>query len=297
MAITRVVIPAGGIGTRLLPATKEQPKEMLPLFSPSQNGKLLLKPLVQLVFEQLYDVGIREFCFIVGRGKRVIEDHFTQDTNFLSHLKEKGKENSVADMRAFYKRLDDSNLVWVNQPRPLGFGDAVLKAKRAIGDDDFLVHAGDTYILSTANRHLKFPLEIFRKNGAEAVFVVKQMADVRERGVMEGRNNAPGIYRVRKVVEKPEHPKSNLGIEPVYVFRQSIFEALEKTKPSKSGEIQLTDAIQKIVASGRKVIAWRLNDVYLRLDIGNPESYWQALLHSYSSTFRKLTTYGRNGRG
>lgn len=275
------MIPAAGLGTRLLPATKEQPKEMLPLFAPSHDGKASLKPLLQLVFEQLYDAGIREFFFIVGRGKRVIEDHFTQDANFLSQLHTNGKEHLVADLSAFYRRLDDSNLVWINQPRALGFGDAVLRAKRAIGDDDFLVHAGDTYILSSGNHHLAKPLELFAKSSPEVVFVVKHMADVRERGVMEGREKLEGVYLVDGVVEKPDHPTSNLAIEPVYLFRNSIFEALEKTEPGKGGEIQLTDAIQRIIASGKEVIAWRLDESDLRLDIGNPDTYWQALLLSY----------------
>lgn len=289
MTITKAVIPAAGLGTRLLPATKEQPKEMLPLFAPSHDGKPSLKPLLQLVFEQLYDVGIREFCFIVGRGKRAIEDHFTQDINFLSRLETAGKEDSVEDLSAFYKRLDDSNLVWINQPRALGFGDAVLNAKKIIGDNDFLVHAGDTYIISSGNCHLAKAFEIFAEDRPEAVFVVKDMADVRQRGVMEGREKPAGIYMVDRVVEKPDHSTSNLAIEPVYLFRTSIFEALEKTGPGKGGEIQLTDAIQRIIASGRKVIAWRLNDSDLRLDIGNVDSYWQALALSYNNASRTST--------
>jgi UTP--glucose-1-phosphate uridylyltransferase len=276
------VIPAAGLGTRLLSATKEQPKEMLPLFASSRDGRPTLKPLLQLVFEQLYDVGFREFYFIVGRGKRIIEDHFTQDLSYLASLEGRGKNEHVANLSDFYKRLDDSNLLWINQPSCLGFGDAVLKAKAAIGGDDFLVHAGDTYMLSNDNNHLRRLLEFFAAKKPEAAFIVKRMLDVKARGVIQGREASEGLYSVDKVVEKPDYPISNLAIEPIYLFRPSIFEALEKTQPGKGGEIQLTDAIQIIIDSGREVVAWRLPDSYLRLDIGDPQSYWQALLSSHT---------------
>lgn len=279
--ITRAVIPAAGLGTRLLPATKEQPKEMLPIFTPLENGKCIVKPLVQLVFEQLYDAGIREFCFIIGRGKRVIEDHFTQDLDYPERLNGQGKNHLAADLSAFYRRLDDSNLVWINQPKPLGFGDAVLRAKKTLGDEEFLVHAGDTYIVSAQNEHLHRLLEFFETEIPEIAFIVKQMTDVSQRGVIEGRELSLGLYRVDAVIEKPEYAVSNLAIEPVYLFRPSIFDALEKTRPGKGGEIQLTDAIQMIIELGKKVIAWRLYDESLRFDIGDPEAYWEALRLSH----------------
>jgi len=279
--ITRAVIPVAGSGTRLLPTTIEQPKEMLPIFAPSENGKIIVKPLVHLVFEQLYDAGIREFIFIIGRGKRVIEDHFTQDLDYTLHLNTQGKNHLATDLSAFYRRLDDSNLVWINQPKPLGFGDAVLRAKKTLGDEEFLVHAGDTYIVSVQNEHLHSLFEAFETEIPEAIFIVKQMTDVSQRGVMEGRELSLGFYQVDAVVEKPEYAVSNLAIEPVYLFRPSIFEALEKAKPCKSGELHLTDGIQMIIESGKKVLAWRLYDESLRFDIGDPEGYWEALRLSH----------------
>jgi len=275
------VIPVAGSGTRLLPTTIEQPKEMLPIFAPSENGKIIVKPLVHLVFEQLYDAGIREFIFIIGRGKRVIEDHFTQDLDYTLHLNTQGKNHLATDLSAFYRRLDDSNLVWINQPKPLGFGDAVLRAKKTLGDEEFLVHAGDTYIVSVQNEHLHSLFEAFETEIPEAIFIVKQMTDVSQRGVMEGRELSLGFYQVDAVVEKPEYAVSNLAIEPVYLFRPSIFEALEKAKPCKSGELHLTDGIQMIIESGKKVLAWRLYDESLRFDIGDPEGYWEALRLSH----------------
>lgn len=282
--ITRAVIPAAGLGTRLLPATKEQPKEMLPIFAISENGRCVVKPLVQLVFEQLYDVGVREFCFIIGRGKRVIEDHFTQDHDYPERLNGQGKNHLAVDLSAFYRRLDDTNIVWINQPRPLGFGDAVLRAKKTMGDEEFFVHAGDTCITSTENEHLQNLSEILETKIPEVVFIVKQMRDVSQRGVVQGRELSLGLYEVDAVVEKPDYPVSNLAIEPVYIFRPSIFDALEETSPGKGGETQLTDAIQMIIESGKLVIAWRLCDNHLRFDVGDPESYWEALRSSYAAS-------------
>ena len=116
--LTKAVIPAAGMGTRLLSATKEQPKEMLPIFARGTKGDLCLKPIVQLIFEQLYTVGFREFCFIVGRGKRAIEDHFTPDSSFVSKLDSRGLDSATEDLQAFYRMVDDSTLVWINQPAP-----------------------------------------------------------------------------------------------------------------------------------------------------------------------------------
>jgi UTP--glucose-1-phosphate uridylyltransferase len=263
---------------------------MLPVFAPSENGTCVVKPLLQLVFEQLYDVGIREFCFIIGRGKRVIEDHFTPDFGYLAELEGQRKNHLVADLGAFYRRLEDSDLVWINQHKPLGFGDAVLKARRTIRDEDFLVHAGDTYIVSENNDHLRTVLEIFSTKIPEATLMVKHMLDVRQRGVIDGHELSLGLYLVNGACEKPEYPISNLAIEPVYVFHSSIFEALAGTEPGKNGEIQLTDAIQSLIESGKEVIAWQLYENNLRLDVGDPESYWEALRLSHQYAAERMAT-------
>src|SRR5437879_12640237 len=115
---------------------------MLPVFSVTKDGELCLKPIVQLVFEQLHNAGFREFCFIVGKEKRAIEDHFTPDSTYVSMLRKNDKSGPSEDLQAFYEMVEESTLVWINQPEPRGFGDAVLKAKPFIGGDSFLVHAG-----------------------------------------------------------------------------------------------------------------------------------------------------------
>src|SRR5690554_484512 len=124
--VHKVVIPAAGLGTRLYPATKVQPKEMLPIFATASNGNMSVKPLVQLVFQELHKAGLKEFCFIVGRGKRNIEDHFTPDIDCIKNLTDKGKNGLANDLDDFYEKLRTSTIVWINQPEPKGFGNAVL---------------------------------------------------------------------------------------------------------------------------------------------------------------------------
>jgi len=276
----KVVLPVAGLGTRLLPATKEQPKEMLPIFAPDGRGGTCLKPLLQLVFEQLYSYGFREFIFVVGRGKRAVEDHFTPDAQFVEELERRGKTEYSRMVSEFYRMLSDSVLTWVNQPSPLGFGHAVLLTRHVVSDNPLVVQAGDTYIHSDGNRHISRVIEVFESTGADAVILLKRVADPRIYGVVEGRSIGGGVVEIVGVEEKPERPRSDLAIMPLYVFRDSIFRALNEVKPDKRGEIQLTDGIQKCIDWGGKVYGVELDVGYV-MDIGNPASYWEALITSY----------------
>ena len=148
MVVCKVIIPAAGLGTRLFPATKEQPKEMLPIFANSSNGGMLVKPVVQLVFEQLHEAGFREYCYVVGRGKRGIEDHFTPDANCIRNLEGTNKSGQVTDLEDFYEKLNTSAVMWVNQPEAKGFGNAVLMAQPFVQNERCLVHAKDSCIIS-----------------------------------------------------------------------------------------------------------------------------------------------------
>lgn len=278
--IKKAVIPAAGLGTRLLPVTKEMPKEMLPIFAKSKDGRICLKPLLQAVFEQLYDVGVREYYFVVGRGKRAIEDHFTPDSGFLEALKEMRKSEAISNLQAFYDKVEDSTIVFVNQPKPAGFGDAVLKSKPLI-KEDFLVYAGDTYIISPRNDYLSRLMVAYRDMKAQAAFVVKEIENPRRFGVIEARSLKGGVFEVRRAVEKPEKPPSNLAIMPAYVFDPAIFEALENIEPGKGGELQLTDGIQKLIEWGKRVVAIKLKPEDIWLDVGTPEAFWGALRLSY----------------
>ena len=280
--IRRVVITAAGIGTRLLTVTKEQPKEMLPLFAQNPNHLgLNLKPLLQIVFEQLHGCGFRDFCFIIGRGKRVIEDHFTIDLSFVKQLSDKGKYNLKLPLELFYKKLSDSLIMWINQPEPKGFGHAVLMAKPYVKEETFLVHAGDTYIFSTNNsKPVERLIKTHTENKSDATLLLKEIENPRQYGVAEIKETN-GVIAVEKVTEKPENPQTNLAVMPVYVFNHTIIAALEKTPPGLGGEIQLTDAIQQLINEGFKVNAVKMRNNETRLDVGTPETYWHAITTSY----------------
>jgi len=177
--VKKAVITAAGFGTRLLTVTKEQPKEMLPLFAKNDSGSLCVKPLLQMIFEQLHDYGFREFCFIIGRGKRVVEDHFTVDRNFIRQLNNKGKRGLALSLEQFYRKIEDSVIVWINQPEPKGFGHAVLMAKPFIRDESFLVHAGDTYVISNVNP-IRRLIEAHGKRKADACILVTEWKEFKK---------------------------------------------------------------------------------------------------------------------
>jgi UTP--glucose-1-phosphate uridylyltransferase len=281
--ISKVVIPAAGLGTRLFPATKEQPKEMLPIFSKTVQGDMCVKPVVQLVFEQLYEVGLREFCYVVGRGKRGIEDHFTPDLNCIKTLADMGKNGLASDLEVFYEKLEKSKIMWVNQPEPKGFGNAVLMAQPFVQNEECLIHAGDSAIISKNMDYLKKLIDAYERLKADAAFIVLEIDNPKQYGIVEGAEVEEGIIKVKRVVEKPEKPATNLAILAMYIFKPVIFRALQETKPGKNGEIQLTDAIQKLIDWNMKVYAVKLPKTYSHLDIGSPERYWEALELSYGN--------------
>ncbi len=277
----KAIIPVAGLGTRLLTATKVQPKEMLPVFS-NERGELCIKPLVQLVFEQLFDFGIREFCFVVGRGKRTIEDHFTPDEEYLERLSSRGgtqvsshRAATASALERFYRRVERASILWVNQPVPLGFGHAVLQGRVFAGADPFLVHAGDAYIYTRDFGHLRRLLSCF-EGGAECALALRKVPDPRQYGVAAGKSSN-GVVAIEEIVEKPTKPKTNLAVTPVYLFRPSIFDAIEAAGRGVGGEIQLTDGIQALLRKGKSVLGVELRADESWLDIGTPSTYWEAL--------------------
>lgn len=274
--VKKAVIPAAGLGTRLLSATKEFPKEMLSVFSRGADGNLSLKPVVQLIFEQLFDSSIRDFCFVVGRGKRAIEDHFTPDSSFVRLLKSKGKVVQAREILEFYSRVSKSSMMWVNQPEPRGFGDAVLRAEPASGGAPILVHAGDNHVISPRNDHIQRMLRAKSTGKADATILLRYVPDPRRYGVAEVTREG-GELRVKRVIEKPARPTSKLALLPTYLFEPVIFDILRRTRPGVGGEIQLTDAIQGMIDRGLKVNAVQLLPHEYWLDVGTPETYWEAL--------------------
>ena len=278
--IDTAVIPVAGLGTRMLPATKEQPKEMLPVPVRDPRHGLVFKPFLQLIFEQLYDAGIRKFIFVVGRGKRSIEDHFTPDWGYARYLEQRGKKREAELLYEFYQRLEDSTLVWVNQPEPRGFGDAVYRGSLLAGDQPFLVHAGDITILDTQNmrsKSLRKLLQLYSERKPDALILVRRVKDPRHYGVaIVEPTQAKGIYRVKRVIEKPQKPASNMAIAAIYVFHPVIQKALKTLKPGPRGEVELTDAIQHLIDWGLQVEALEAGNNEEFIDIGRPETYIEA---------------------
>jgi len=279
--IKKVIIPAAGLGTRLLSSTKETPKEMLPIFSKDSKNNICVKPMLQVIFEQLYDFGFRDYCIVIGRGKRAIEDHFTPDQTFLKGLTSKNKNNLQYSLEEFYKMMDNSNIVWINQPRPLGFGDAVLRCKSFVHDESFLVHAGDTLILSKKNQHLIRLINNFQGSGSS--ILLQKVKDGKQYGIAEIKS-VQKKHRIIHVVEKPAKPKSPWAIMPLYVFTPTIFDSLKSTKPDKKGELQLTSGIQRLIDKKEPINGVPMIKNELKLDIGTPEMYWDSLQisHKYS---------------
>jgi len=287
MVIRKAVIAAAGLGTRLLPVSKELPKEMLPVFAKNISNKLVIKPLLQLVFEQLYHVGVKDFCFVVGRGKRAIEDHFTPDWRFVSELIDKGKDEYASDLDAFYRMIEGSTIVWINQPKPLGFGHAVYQARPFIEEESFLVAAGDTYIVSQNHEHIVRLLETFSKTDSAVSFLVKKVENPSLYGVVLT-ELLGDVFRVKGAVEKSADPPSDLAIMPFYAFKSDIMDALGEIKSDVGGEIQLTDGIQNLIERQLLVTAVPLNKEEVWLDIGTPESYWRALEESHNCCNRDI---------
>jgi len=278
--VTKVVITAAGKGTRLLPFTKEMPKEMMPIFSNTFANKKVVLPLLQYIYEQLYSMNFRDYCFVVGREKRSIEDHFTPHEAYLKELSGDYKKN----MKKFYEKLEKSHLVWINQNKPLGFGDAVKRAERYVGEGDFIVHAGDVTILSNTKHPILRLIETSKKNpDVEAILLCKEIKDFQRYGVPTVSKISSNLFSVNEVVEKPQKPKSNLGILPLYYFKSDIFSSLKKIKPGKGKEFQLTDAIQNLIDEKEKVLAISLNKNEEEVDVGTVESYRNA----QDVTFRK----------
>jgi|TARA_B100000949_G_scaffold142832_2_gene125511 UTP--glucose-1-phosphate uridylyltransferase len=278
--VTRVIITAAGKGTRLLPFTKEMPKEMMPIFSNVFTNNRVVLPLLQYIYEQLYSMNFRDYCFVVGREKRSIEDHFTPHETYLRDLA--GDYKKI--MTKFYQKLEKSHLVWINQNKPLGFGDAVRRAERYVGKEDFIVHAGDVTILSKNKHPVLRLMETAKKNpDAKAILLCKKVIDSKRYGVPTVNKLSNNLFIVKEVVEKPKKPKSEFGILPLYYFKSDIFSSLKKIKLGKGKEFQLTDAIQNLLQEKQKVLAIILNKNEEEVDVGTVESYRNA----QEITFRK----------
>ena len=270
MEIKIAVVPVAGLGTRLLPATKSQPKEMLPV------GR---KPVVQYVVEELAHVGMQRILFITGPGKASIENHFDLDNELIQVLRQNGKENLLAELSFERAPLQ---YFYTRQRRQLGLGHAVACAQAFVGSQPFAVALGDSIIgLNARSDILSRMNQCFLKKKAEAVIAFTEVA--RDRvpyyGVAKPREDSD-YFELEDVVEKPsvDEAPSNLVIAARYVFAPSIFDALGRIQPGSGGEYQLTDAIRLIIQGGGKVYGVRLHADEHRYDVGNCNSYFRAFV-------------------
>jgi len=226
-----------GLGTRFLPATKASPKEMLPLVD---------KPLIQYVIEEAIEAGIKEVVMITGRGKNAIEDHF--DISFeLEHVLKGKNQNSLLEEIQRISNLVD--FCYIRQKEPLGLGHAILRAKEIIGDEPFAVLLGDDIIYSDIPA-IKQLIDIYEKYQSSVIAVEEvEKKYIFNYGVIEHKKVADSVYQISNLVEKPLPDKapSNLAIIGRYILTPEIFDILEKTKPGRGGEIQLTDGLNDML--------------------------------------------------
>lgn len=274
----KCVLTVGGLGTRLLPLTKEIPKEMLPIYDKSKAGNLILKPILQVIFESLYDYNIRNFCFIVGRTKRAVEDHFTPNSDLLVLLKKEKKKELVVILSDFFKKLKKSNIMFVSQPKPIGFGDAIEYSKSFVGNDYFLLHAGDDIVISKNNMHLRRLESNFKKYKADIACLIEEVENPSQYGVVNGPLLERGIIDIKKMVEKPKKPRSKHAVIAIYIFKPKIFKYLAEARRTSEPQNQLAEAFNIALRNGDRIIGVILRKSERRIDIGTPQSYSKVLV-------------------
>ncbi len=267
--IRKAVFPAAGLGTRFLPATKAQPKEMLPLVD---------KPTIQYGVEEARDSGVPNIVVVTGRGKNAIEDHFDVSTELEAFLESRGKKELADEIRTI---TDAINVSYVRQGEPLGLGHAVLVTEAIVGDEPFAVILADD-VIDAAPPALKQMIDVFEKAGGPVLAVERvPMEQVSSYGVIAG-EPAPdlgkGVYRVKDLVEKPPRHEapSDLAIIGRYILTPDIFAALHDTAKDKSGEIQLTNGLRHLLKS-RPIYAVEIDGV--RHDTGNKLGFLKASVY------------------
>ena len=263
-AVRKAVIPAAGLGTRFLPATKAQPKEMLPVVD---------KPAIQYVVEEAVRSGIDDILIITGRGKRSLEDHFDRSIELEVSLEASGKHDQLSEVRGL---ADLADIHYVRQGEALGLGHAVATARKHVGDQNFAVMLGDD-IMDEHSTVLTEMIEAHERTGAGAVVAVKHfpLEEISAYGSIAYDEVEPRLLQVKSIVEKPkpEDAPSGWGVMGRYVFTPEIFESIDRTKPGAGGEIQLTDAIGGLLPD-RDVYGYTFDEG--RYDIGSKLDYLRA---------------------
>jgi UTP--glucose-1-phosphate uridylyltransferase len=261
----KAVIPAAGLGVRFLPVTKSQPKEMLPVVD---------KPVIQYVVEEAVSSGITDIIIITGRGKRAIEDHFDRAFELEHYLR---SNNRTGELRALEELSSLADIHYIRQKDPLGLGHAVLCARKHINDEPFAVLLGDTIYTTDDKRPVtRQCIDVSERYNAPVIAVEKVPRNmIPNYGMVKVSPLEPGVWRIRDMVEKPAPDKSpsDLGITGTYILTPDIFDHLERTRPGRNGEIQLTDAL-RLLARKRKTLAFEFRG--RRFDIGRKMDWFKA---------------------
>ncbi|MDC1284820.1 UTP--glucose-1-phosphate uridylyltransferase GalU [Gammaproteobacteria bacterium] len=265
--VRKAVFPVAGLGTRFLPATKANPKEMLPIVD---------KPLIQYAAEEAVNAGIDTLIFIIGRNKRAIPDHFDKAYELESELEASGKLDRLAEVQHILP--PEISCIYIRQSEALGLGHAVLCSKSVVGDEPFAIILADDLIDGGDKSCLRQMVEVYEKEQSGVIGVQKvPLEDVKNYGVVAGQNTTDRLWKLSGLVEKPkpEDAPSNVAVVGRYILESSIFEILEETQPGSGGEIQLTDAIAKQLQQ-ESVYAYEFEG--RRYDCGSKLGYLQATL-------------------
>ena len=237
-----------------------------------------MKPILQVIFESLYDYKIKDFCFIVGRTKRSVEDHFTPNFDLLDLLKKEKKKDLQIELNDFFKKLIKSNIVFITQAKPVGFGDAIQYGEKFATDDYFLLHAGDDIVISKENHHLKRLENSFKKYKADIACLIEEVENPSQYGVVSGMILENGVIDIKKIDEKPKKPKSKNAVIAIYIFKPKIFKYLALVKKQSTPQNQLSDAFDMALKKGERIIGVFLKRNEKRIDIGTPKTYSKLLV-------------------
>ncbi|BFH72751.1 sugar phosphate nucleotidyltransferase [Sulfurisphaera javensis] len=248
--VSKAVITAAGKGSRMKYITSVLPKALLPLFI-TEDGKIVMRPVIDLIMDSLQEAGVNKFCIVVGRHGKLLMDY-----------------------------LFERGVTFVFQPEPKGFGDAVLRAEDFSNNDPFFVHADDGVLTGG----YKEANSLFEENKPDAILLVREVNNPKRYGIVSvkdlGEYKGHKLFKVLEAQEKPNEPKSNLAISAVYVFSPKIFNGLKSIRVEEGKELELTYGIQHIIENGGEVFAIKLeNEKWL--NVGDPQSYYEALNYSY----------------
>ena len=264
MSIKKLVIPVAGLGTRFLPATKAQPKEMMPVVD---------KPIIQYVVEDAVRAGITDIILVTGPGKRAVEDHFSPNYELINWLKKQGKEEKAEEVK---KIADLANFIFIRQKGPYGNGTPVLCAKNIIGNEPFAVMWGDEFFYAPKKSHLAQLVEVYNKYQEPVLTAYRTNAEgTKKYGILDAKTIEKGVYEVKNIVEKPgpEKAPSRLASLGGFVLTPDVFDELENTKLGKDGELWLVDAIFKLLKK-HKIYAKEVEGDYY--DTGSKFGYLKA---------------------